>query len=124
MLWTFWTRPGRSNQISRIASCGRPWILSRNDCEGTNLARPALNSRTVIRNILRRANRNADLWPMALLLAAVLAPAACLLWFMNAVMNNERLAVRQKLTEIYDSQLSSSQRRLAKSLDHLSAELD
>jgi hypothetical protein len=39
-------------------------------------------------------------WPvLAVLLAAVVVPAACVLWFMNVAMRNERLAVRQKLTD-------------------------
>jgi len=42
---------------------------------------------------------------MLLLLLAVAVPAACLLWFMNEAANNERLAVRQKLAELYGARL-------------------
>ena len=46
-----------------------------------------------------------DLWPVLLvLLAAALVPTACVLWFMNAAMSNERLAVRQRLTDAYRQQ--------------------
>ena len=42
------------------------------------------------------------LWPVLLvLMAAVLVPTACVLWFMNAAMRNERLAVQQRLGEVY-----------------------
>ena len=39
---------------------------------------------------------------MVLLLAiAVILPTVCLLWFMSQAVKNERLAVKQKLTDIY-----------------------
>ncbi len=53
------------------------------------------------------------LWPaVAVLLAAVLVPTAFVLWFMAAAMGNERLAVRQRLTDVYAQQLRQAQRRL------------
>ncbi len=36
----------------------------------------------------------------------VLAPTVCVLWFMGEAMENERLAVRQRLAETYEAQLS------------------
>ncbi len=42
---------------------------------------------------------------LLVLVAGVLVPTACVLWFMNAAMGNERLAVRQKLTDAYRKQL-------------------
>ena len=54
------------------------------------------------------------IWPvLAMLLAAVLVPAACVLWFMNAAMRNERLAVRQKLTEVYRQKVQTDQNEIA-----------
>src|SRR5436190_2289560 len=54
------------------------------------------------------------LWPaMLALLVAVLAPTACVLWFMNAAVENERLAVRQRLQEVYGQELTECQNRLA-----------
>ncbi len=45
-------------------------------------------------------------WPVLLvLLVAVLVPTACVLWFMNAAMSNERLAIQQKLKDVYRKQL-------------------
>ena len=41
-----------------------------------------------------------------LLTGAVILPTVCLLWFMSQAVKNERLAVRQKLTEIYQEQLA------------------
>jgi signal transduction histidine kinase len=60
--------------------------------------------------------RNDQLWWVVLLLAiAVILPTVCLLWFMNQAVRNDRLAVRQKLTDIYQLRLDT----LSKSLDDL-----
>ena len=61
---------------------------------------------------IRRATQESEVWPVALLLLAVLVPAVCLVWFMSAAMRNERLAARQKLADAYRVQLSASQARL------------
>jgi two-component system, OmpR family, phosphate regulon sensor histidine kinase PhoR len=74
--------------------------------------------------ILRRAGRDSDVWPVALLLFAVLVPAVCLLWFMNAAMQNERLAGQQKLADSYRAQLLSLQARLAEYWQDSGAQLD
>jgi signal transduction histidine kinase len=53
------------------------------------------------------------MWPvLLLLLAAVVVPTACVLWFMNEAMRNERLAVRQKLADAYRLQLTGVVSRL------------
>ena len=52
-------------------------------------------------------------WPVILLLlVAVAVPTTCVLWFMTEAMRNERLAVRQKLTAVYQSQLAALEQRL------------
>ncbi|MBL7042355.1 MAG: HAMP domain-containing histidine kinase [Pirellulaceae bacterium] len=52
-------------------------------------------------------------WPLVLLLVvAVAVPAACVLWFMTEAMRNEQLAVRGRLTAVYQGQLDSLRRRL------------
>ena len=43
---------------------------------------------------------------------AVLVPTACVLWFMGAAMRNQRLAVRQQLTEAYRGRLSAARKSL------------
>lgn len=43
-------------------------------------------------------------WVILLLAAAVILPTVCLLWFMNQVVKNERLAVRSKLVDVYQKQ--------------------
>ena len=51
-------------------------------------------------------------WPMlALLLLVVVVAIGCVLWFMREAMQNERLAVRQKLAEAYRGQLALAQER-------------
>ncbi len=44
--------------------------------------------------------------------AAVAIPAACVLWFMGAAMDNVRSAVRERLTETYRSKLDETRERL------------
>jgi signal transduction histidine kinase len=58
------------------------------------------------------AGRPSGSWLMLLLLLAVLAPSVCLLWFMNQAVQNERLAVRQKLADAYRVNLSLVQQQL------------
>ena len=79
--------------------------------------------RRIIRNVLR-TGQESDVWPVALLLFAVLVPAVCLLWFMSAAMRNERLAARQKLADAYRVQLSASQTRLQQHWKETVAELE
>lgn len=51
------------------------------------------------------------LWPVfALLIAVVVLPTAGVLWFMNQAMQNEQLAVRQRLAVAYSSQLNVAAR--------------
>jgi signal transduction histidine kinase len=49
-----------------------------------------------------------------LLLAAVLVPAVCVLWFMSAAMRNERYAARERLANVYRAQLSGLQTTIAR----------
>ncbi len=59
---------------------------------------------------------NDQLWWVVLLLAiAVILPTVCLLWFMSQAVKNERLAVRQKLTDVYQLRLDI----LSKNVDDL-----
>lgn len=49
-------------------------------------------------------------WPVLLsLLLAVLIPTGCVIWFMSQAMRNERLAMRQKLRDLYAEQVTSAQ---------------
>ena len=52
----------------------------------------------------------AEIWPVLLLLmVVVLVPTACVLWFMNLAMRNERLAIRQQLEDVYRGHLLGAQ---------------
>jgi len=54
------------------------------------------------RRLKTGTGRGRGAWPvLGVLLAGVLVPTACVLWFMSAAMRNERLAVRQRLTDVY-----------------------
>lgn len=46
-------------------------------------------------------------WVVLLLSIAVVLPTVCLLWFMTRAVRNERLAVRQKLTGVYEQHLGT-----------------
>ena len=51
---------------------------------------------------LQQSNSKNQLQPVILLLAiAVILPTVCLLWFMTQAVKNERLAIRQKLIDVY-----------------------
>lgn len=60
---------------------------------------------------------------LGLILAAVLVPTACVLWFMTAAMRNERLAVREKLTLAYTSRLTEAQQQIDEFWDSRADEL-
>jgi len=47
-------------------------------------------------------------WVVSLLAASLILPTVCLLWFMTAAVRNERLAMRQKLSEIYQNRLETA----------------
>ncbi|NQT03962.1 MAG: GHKL domain-containing protein [Planctomycetes bacterium] len=51
-------------------------------------------------------------WVVLLLAIAVILPTVCLLWFMSQAVGNERLAVRQKLTVIYQKRLEILSKRI------------
>ena len=63
-----------------------------------------------------------DLWPvLSLLVGAVAVPTACVLWFMNAAIENERLAVRQSLVDAYRAQLEVARKAVDEFWDEKSA---
>jgi len=67
------------------------------------------------------AGYNQLRWVVLLLAIAVILPTVCLLWFMSQAVKNERLAVRQTLTDAYQQQLEI----LGKKVDDLwSARID
>jgi signal transduction histidine kinase len=61
------------------------------------------------------AGHNQLWWVVLLLAIAVILPTVCLLWFMSQAVKNERLAVKQKLTDIYQQSLDT----LGKNVDDL-----
>ena len=57
--------------------------------------------------------RGRELWTIGLLLfVSVVVPTAGVLWFMTRAMDNERLAVRQKLEDAYRGQIVAASERL------------
>jgi signal transduction histidine kinase len=58
------------------------------------------------------AGQNQLRWVVLLLAIAVILPTVCLLWFMSHAVRNERLAVKQKLTDVYQQRLDSLSQRL------------
>ncbi len=58
------------------------------------------------------AGYNQLRWVVLLLAIAVILPTVCLLWFMSQVVRNERLAVKQKLTDVYTQRLEKLSERI------------
>jgi signal transduction histidine kinase len=54
----------------------------------------------------------SGLWPLLLALLVVLIPTACVLWFLNQAIRNERLAAKQRLVEAYRGYLPLLRNRL------------
>jgi len=52
-------------------------------------------------------SKNQLRWVICLLAIAVVLPTVCLLWFMTEAVKNERLAVRQKLINVYSDKVGS-----------------
>ncbi len=72
-----------------------------------------------------RTGHDVKLWPvLLLLLVVVLVPTVGVLWFMSQAMRNERLAVRQKLSDVYQAQLLGLQQELQLYWQARSTELD
>ena len=70
-------------------------------------------SRTMRPILQRRFGSRDNLWLVLMLLVAiVVVPTACLFWFLNKAVQNERLAVRQKLVEAYRAQITLVQEKL------------
>jgi signal transduction histidine kinase len=61
---------------------------------------------------------------LSLLALGVAAPAACVLWFMNEAIANQRDAARQKLSESYRAQLQLVRGRLDADWDKRASDLD
>jgi hypothetical protein len=57
------------------------------------------------------SGHNQMRWVVLLLAVAVILPTVGLLWFITQVINNERLAVRQKLITVYKEQLEKTLRQ-------------
>lgn len=59
------------------------------------------------------AGHGQRLWPaFALLAAVVMLPTAGVLWFMNQAMQNEQLALRQRLSDLYGAQIQNGAERI------------
>lgn len=67
-----------------------------------------------MRPTLRQRFRSSDntLLVPALLVAIVIVPAACLFWFLNKAVQNERFAMRQRLVDAYRAQITLVQEKL------------
>jgi signal transduction histidine kinase len=80
--------------------------------------------KTISSKLTIGAGRPSGSWLMLLLLLAVLVPSVCLLWFMNQAVQNERLAVRQKLADAYRVNLAVMQSQLEAHWRQAGAALD
>lgn len=63
-------------------------------------------------------------WVVLLLVTVVILPTVCLLWFMNEVVRNERLVIRQKLVDYHKRRLDATVRDLDKNAARLHEPFD
>lgn len=70
------------------------------------------------------SGHDSALWPVLLLLLIVLVPSAGVVWMMRAAMENERLAVRQRLADAYRVQLDVARQRINEQWQDLLNQLD
>ena len=61
---------------------------------------------------------------VVMVLLAALVPAGCVLWFLNAAMENQQLAVRQRLSEVYRSQFDARKDSLRSFWEGVDQKLD
>jgi len=61
---------------------------------------------------------------VVMVVLAALVPAGCVLWFLNAAMENQQLAVRQRLSEVYRSQFDARRDGLLSSWKAIKQKLD
>jgi signal transduction histidine kinase len=74
---------------------------------------------------MMKSQFNLSAWPvLAVLVVGVLVPAGCILWFMNAAMTSERLAVRQRLTDVYQGYMADVQKRFEAHWSRAQQDLD
>jgi signal transduction histidine kinase len=73
----------------------------------------------------RRTGQDVRAWPaLALLLLVILFASGCVLWFMREAMHNERMAVREILTEEYRSDLTLVQASVTQEWNLVVGQLD
>ena len=66
---------------------------------------------------MKSSNHQNRIWPLLLLMATiVILPTVCLLWFMTQAVKNERLAVKQKLIDVYQDQCEKINQRMNEKL--------
>jgi signal transduction histidine kinase len=65
-----------------------------------------------MRRLFLGTGHDSATWPVLLLLLIVLVPSTGVVWMMRAAMENERLAVRQRLADAYRIQLDIARRSI------------
>jgi len=80
----------------------------------------------MVRSVTTTASgRGAGVGTMVVMvLLAALVPAGCVLWFLNAAMENQQLAVRQRLSEVYRSQFDARRDGLLSAWNRIEQKLD
>src|SRR5215469_11666238 len=71
-----------------------------------------------------RPSGESSLAPVLLLILIVALPTAAVLWLVREATENERLAVRQRLADVYRIQLEATRQRIATGWQQSLAELD
>jgi signal transduction histidine kinase len=76
------------------------------------------------RSYRRKAAGESSLAPVLLLVLIVALPTAAVLWLVREATENERLAVRQRLADVYRIQLEATRQRIAAGWQQSLTELD
>ena len=71
------------------------------------------------------SDATSDVGTMAILvLLTVIVPVGCVLWFLGAAIDNQQLAVTQRLTDVYRSQFDARKNGLAAHWNNVAEKLE
>ena len=105
---TYTLNPKRKWMLVLLAFLGCLGFLASNTPTLAGLACLSILSQLSVSHRSKEAVPLKELLPIfGLLLVAIILPVGGMLWFMTAAIRNEQVAVRQRLTEVYESQLDA-----------------
>ena len=114
---TYTLNPRRKWMLVLLGFLGFLWFLGSNTPMVAGLAGLSILSQLAIEPGKKKAAPVKELRQiLTLLFFAVILPLGGMVWFMSAAVRNEQMAVRQRLTEVYESQLAAAFQGLEESI--------